>query len=158
METIINNSNLKFLKFNNSITTNKHITKDLLKSQNEISINIDLPNLPNEKILSLYWKFHNFTSNIEGIAIKLANNFTTVFKNVAYYTLLQPFTHLPYNIDDGIDKMNAIYMCSFSFHCAEIFDVNTLYIKSNYVAIRILTSEIINDTDFNSNPSVELVV
>lgn len=54
METIINHPELAHLKFNNAITINKEITKDMLTLQNELLISFDLSNLVNTKIVCLY--------------------------------------------------------------------------------------------------------
>jgi hypothetical protein len=155
MQTIINNQKLKFLKFNNAITINKNITKDMLTSQNNISINFDLSDLANYKFMCIYWRFHNFTSIIEGIGLKSSNTIDTNLRNANYFTLIQPYQHLPELINGDVNECDDIYMFSWSLHCTEIFNANTSYVKLNNLTISIFSRD---EIELHSDTSIELVV
>lgn len=159
METIINNSELQYLKLNNAITLQKKITKEMLKMQNMISINLDIPKLPNDKILCIYWRFHNFETKIKAISIDFENCFPkNKFNEKNYYTLVQPYDSLPNNINDNIDESKQIFMYTFVFNCTHVFDENYTYVNFSNITLNILTDDNVNESEFNNDSSIEFVV
>jgi hypothetical protein len=155
METIINKHYLHFLKFNNAVTINKYITYDMLKSQNEISISLDFPKLVNDKIMCVYWRFHNFISNIEGIGLKSSHTIDTKIRDTHYFTQIQPYHQLPELYNDFDDEKNSIYMFAWSLHCTDIFNANISYAKLNNLTISILSKD---NIELNNDTSIEFVV
>jgi hypothetical protein len=151
METIINNYHFDFLRFNNSQTFNKIISNDMLKSKNKINLIFDLTELSNKKIMGFYWKFHNFDSKI--IDIQTLNN-QLGYRNVNYYTLIQPYQQLPHLINDNIDEKDHIYMQAFCFHITEINNMSG-YISVDRLDMSILTE---NEVHLNNDTWIELVV
>lgn len=151
MEPIIDKPELYFLKLNNSLTINKKLTFDMLKSKNEISLCFDLSNLPNNKILCVYWRFHNFYSEIKGIQTQ---NSPFGYKSPDVFTVIEPFHQLPNLINDTVEKRNHIYMQSFCFHCMETTK-NTGYISTDKFEMLVLTY---NDVQLNDESTIELVV
>lgn len=153
MSDIINNDNLNFLKFNNGMTIYKTICKDMLISKNEIIINFDSLKLPNDNIISLYWKFHNFNYKISGMEVIINNN-TLRMREPNYFTLLQPYQHLPNMINTGDEEHDYIYMYSFAIFSSNIFNYNP-YAKINKLSFHILTND---DILINELSTFELVV
>lgn len=153
---IINEPTLHFLKYNNSITKTKKITKDMLKSNNELFITFDLIDLPNDKIIAIYWKFHN--TNIEDAAFSLNTNYNkSLLKELNYYSLIKSYHYLGKMLNDDVnDKNNYIFMDSFSLHPTSILKENDSFLKKD-VSLSLLIKK---DDDFiiNDNSYIEYVI
>lgn len=153
---IINEPTLYFLKNYNSITKTKKITKDILKSNNELFITFDLKDLPNDKIIAIYWKFHN--TNIEDAAFSLNTNYnSSLLREFNYYSLIKSYQFLDKILsDDENDKNNYIFMDSFCLYPTSIFKENDSFMSKD-VSLSLLVKK---DNDFiiNDNSYIEYVI
>lgn len=153
---IINEPILHFLNYNNSLTKTKKITEDMLKSNNELYITFDFTDLPSNKILAIYWKFHN--TNIEDAAFSINTNYKkTILRDFNYYSLIKSFQFLDKILNENEnDKNNYIFMDSFSLHPMSIFKENDLFLKNDVS----LSSLVKKDDEFiiNDNSHIEYVI
>jgi hypothetical protein len=152
MSKIIDNSELKFLKFNNAITFYKAITPNSLISKNEILIDFDLSALIDNKIIALYWKFHNFNYTISAIDLVFDDE-RLGLRNAEYFSMVQPYHHLAHLPNDENEENNNLYMYSYGVHCSEIF-IRDSYAQINKLSLNILISD---DIEINENSMIELV-
>jgi nitrate reductase NapAB chaperone NapD len=153
MSKIIDNSELKFLKFNNATTIYKAIDTDTLKSKNEILIDFDLSALTDNKIIALYWKFHNFNCRIAAIDLA-CDNTKFGLRNATYFSLIIPYQHLAHLPNDDNEENNNLYMYSFAMHCSEIF-IRDVFAQINKLSLNIFITD---DIKINENSMIELVV
>lgn len=153
---IINEPILHFLNYNNSLTKTKKITKDMLKSNNELYITFDFTDLSSDKILAIYWKFHN--TNIEDAAFSLNTNYNkSLLKEFNYYYLVTSFQFLDKLLNENENnKNNYIFMNSFSLHPMSIFKEKHLFLRKDVL----LSLLIKKDDDFiiNDNSYIEYVI
>jgi hypothetical protein len=154
MNTIISHPELKFLNYNNSYTIHKKLnildskTYELVLQKN-IDFNIC------ENFICFYWKLYNLNEKIQAMKLSFNDYQFSIFREPNYYSLVQPFQHLPYNLNDDIEEKNYIYMLSQCFHPTEIFK------KSGYTAnsINTIKLEIQLEEDIkNKDVDIEFVI
>lgn len=157
METIINDPELHFLKFNNSITKTQKITKEMLNSKNELFINFDLSNVPDNKILAIYWKFYNL--DIENCYFLLCyDNYFNNYREFNYYSLIKSYQFLDKMLNgDEVNKNNYKFMESFALHPTEIFEMNNSSLR-NDVSINLKVKNEKDDFVINENSYIEYVI
>lgn len=157
MNTIINDTALHFLNFNNSITQKQKITKDMLNQNNELQINFDKSKIPNDRILAIYWKFYNLDIKDCGFLLSLNNKCNNYFREFNYYSLIKSYQHLDKILNDNEKNgNNYIFMESFAMHPTSIFKNNDSFLR-NDVSLSLLVKK---DDNFviNENCYIEYVI
>lgn len=155
MCSLIDNQNLPFLKYNNSQSIKKLITENMIIND-ILSIKIDKNMLSSNKILALYWKFHNFNLVKTGTTYLIDSFERMECRESNYFTLIVPYSNGLINKINLDPTDEQVHMYSFAEDLQSIFCYNSHEIIKESIELKIKK---INDKfKINSDSSIEIVI
>ncbi len=153
MTSIIDNPSLSFLKYNNSYSRTKSITKNMI-ADNILLLKFDMSMFYGKNLLSVYWKFCNL--DMEDTHISISN--TNYYKDTNYYAHITPVQDcLAMNYNSNIN--DYIYFLNFTFENPRyIFsELDFVFEKDFYNDFKLRIKKSKSKLKINSNSSIEIV-